>query len=145
MGTLGGLARSKYVAHRFALLVWDMNRDQISRAQEVRQALGAETIRPDSVSAPARDLRRGDDGALDAFRRESSLQAVAGRAGFVAALEFGSRSKPIQAFEELAEVVRDPDEELGLAAALAGDRDRDRLGVNIEADELDRLAHGSGS
>ena len=140
---LGLPARPHHVADRLVLLVGHPYRGEFARAQQPCQRHRVPPIRLHPVARPARRHRRRDDHAIDPEPPELAIDAVPARACLVAEPQHDPRTRQArdQPPDRLGRVRHRAVEAHLTGAVPVRHRDRDRVLVHVETDELDR--HGS--
>ena len=123
--------------------IWDPDRGQFTRPVQLRKVDRIPPIRLDPVTRLARDQRRRDDDASVPGRAQLSMNAVAARSRLITEPQFMTATTQLRDHRRHgSRTVRD----LAILThftplARLGERHRNRILVNIQADVGDRLFH----
>lgn len=126
------------VAHRFIAGVGHMHRRQFARPVQPRQLERVPPVGLDPVPAPARDQRRGHDGAVDLQLRAAARDDEARRPRLIADPQLGPGMGLFQFGKDLlqaVQVIGDGAVEASFAAPAFGEGDGDVFRMDIESDE----------
>jgi len=139
---LGGLTCSYQVAQRLVCRVRHPDLRQLAGAKAARKLDGVAAVGLDPVTGLLRDQRRCHDVALHAHLGELPVQRVARRPGLVAGLDALRSPELVHELpHRLGAIGNRPQRPHLSATAWLGDRDGDRLGVDIEPDESCSFLH----